>query len=185
MEQVLQQSTLQIAVANLVELPITMLAERVRDEMIDNAALEEVDKDDFPAPDNDERSDADDDFDNDDNKETDERSDADEDFSDTDERSDSTDGDDFGDYLSEDDIPAYLRERAEAQDNTTEMQWADSSSFYDDLQQQVGEYDLTDHEKKVLEYLIGSLDEDGFLRKDLTFIEDELLLYHQTQTSPE
>ena len=46
MEQVLQQSTLQIAVANLVELPITMLAERVRDEMIDNAALEEVDKDD-------------------------------------------------------------------------------------------------------------------------------------------
>ena len=185
MEQVLQQSTLQIAVANLVELPITMLAERVRDEMIDNAALEEVDKDDFPAPDNDERSDADDDFDNDDNKETDERSDADEDFSDTDERSGSTDGDDFGDYLSEDDIPAYLRERAEAQDNTTEMQWADSSSFYDDLQQQVGEYDLTDHEKKVLEYLIGSLDEDGFLRKDLTFIEDELLLYHQTQTSPE
>lgn len=39
--QTQQLSSLQVAVAKLVELPVTELATRVRDEMVDNAALEE------------------------------------------------------------------------------------------------------------------------------------------------
>ena len=45
--QTQQLSTMQVAVAKLVELPITELATRVRDEMVDNAALEESDADHF------------------------------------------------------------------------------------------------------------------------------------------
>lgn len=37
---------------------------------------------------------------------------------------------------------------------------------------------LTDKEKEVMEYLIGSLDDDGLLRKDLDSISDELMIYH-------
>ena len=43
--QTQQLSSMQVAVAKLVELPITELATRVRDEMVDNAALEERDGD--------------------------------------------------------------------------------------------------------------------------------------------
>ena len=39
-KQTQQLAAMQIAVAKLVELPVTDLAQRVRDEMLDNAALE-------------------------------------------------------------------------------------------------------------------------------------------------
>lgn len=36
----------------------------------------------------------------------------------------------------------------------------------------------SDKEKEIMEYLIGSLDDDGLLRKDLDSICDELAIYH-------
>ena len=45
--QTQQLSSMQVAVAKLVELPVTELVTRVRDEMVDNAALEEKDPDNF------------------------------------------------------------------------------------------------------------------------------------------
>lgn len=49
--QTQQLASLQVAVAKLVELPVTELAARVRDEMVDNAALEEKDGEDYPTHD--------------------------------------------------------------------------------------------------------------------------------------
>ena len=46
------------------------------------------------------------------------------------------------------------------------------------LNEQVGERVLTERQKEILEYLIGSLDDDGLLRKDLESISDELAIYH-------
>jgi RNA polymerase sigma-54 factor len=59
-----------------------------------------------------------------------------------------------------------------------EMVWSDSLSFYDKLKEQMGELDLTAEERDVLEYIIGSLDDDGLLRKPLDSICDELAIYH-------
>ena len=42
----------------------------------------------------------------------------------------------------------------------------------------MGELDLTAEERDVLEYIIGSLDDDGLLRKPLDSICDELAIYH-------
>ena len=54
--QVQQLSALQVAVSKMVELPITELAQRIQNEMVENAALEEKDTDNFtdnePADDN-------------------------------------------------------------------------------------------------------------------------------------
>ena len=55
--------------------------------------------------------------------------------------------------------------------------YGDTTSFYDKLKEQVGEIDLNDEEEQVLLYLIGSLDSDGLLRKDLDTIADELAIY--------
>ncbi|MBR3915676.1 MAG: RNA polymerase factor sigma-54 [Bacteroidaceae bacterium] len=54
----------------------------------------------------------------------------------------------------------------------------DTLSFGDTLMEQLGECVLTPVERAVGEYIIGSLDEDGLLRKSLQEIEDELLVYN-------
>lgn len=59
-----------------------------------------------------------------------------------------------------------------------EIVYGDTTSFYDKLKEQIGELDLSDTEREVMEYLIGSLDDDGLLRKDLDTISDELAIYH-------
>ena len=50
-----------------------------------------------------------------------------------------------------------------------EMVYGDTVSFYDKLMEQVSEEDLTNTQRQIMEYLIGSLDNDGFLRSDVSF----------------
>lgn len=59
----------------------------------------------------------------------------------------------------------------------------DTQSFYDSLTEQMGEYDLTEEERQILEYLIGSLDDSGFITKPIHQIVDELEIYHSIPTS--
>ena len=64
-----------------------------------------------------------------------------------------------------------------------EMVYGQSVSFYDELLEQVGEMELSDQERYVMEYLIRSLDDDGFLRTPLENIADELAIYHNIDLS--
>ena len=50
-------------------------------------------------------------------------------------------------------------------------------SFYDMLRAQMGELSLNDTQHDVMEYLIGSLDNDGLLRKPVEQIADEMAIY--------
>ena len=59
-----------------------------------------------------------------------------------------------------------------------QMVFGEQTSFYDTLKEQMNELDLTEEQQSVMEYLIGSLDSDGLLRKDLDTICDELAIYH-------
>ena len=52
------------------------------------------------------------------------------------------------------------------------------SSFYDTMKEQMLELELTDVQKAIMDYLIGSLDADGLLRKPVESIMDELTVYH-------
>lgn len=67
----------------------------------------------------------------------------------------------------------------------TEIVYADSSSFYDNLKEQIGEVELSETDRKILEYLIASIDNDGFLRKDLSDICDELAIFSYIDTTPD
>ena len=180
--QTQQLSTMQVAVAKLVELPITELATRVRDEMVDNAALEESDADHFADNTSDNSADMGNDMG---------ASDADDKANDDidvpnayeDTENYGREADAMGDYFSADDVPSYLQQRAEAERDRTEIQFAGSTSFYEELQRQISEHNLNEHEEQVIEYIIGSLDEDGLLRKDTEVIADELAIYHNVNTS--
>ena len=85
---------------------------------------------------------------------------------------DSMPADELDDYSGNEEIPvahAY---------SGTEMPLGDTLSFGDTLMEQLGELSLTPVQQTVGEYIIGSLDEDGLLRKSISEIADELLVYN-------
>ena len=143
----------QILVVKLLELPTMELEERVRAEILDNPALEEG-KD---------PSEQDHDIDTDLNEDN---LYSNEDLS-------------LGDYRTEDDIPDYkLQEHNRSKGEVAEeIPFSDSVSFYEMLLEQLRMQHLTEEEEVMAEYLIGSLDDDGLLRKGMQTLIDELMLY--------
>lgn len=85
---------------------------------------------------------------------------------------------------SDDELPAY--ENIRRQQNNAEYEeivYGDTVSFYDKIHSQLAEHELTDQQRDIIEYLIGSLDDDGLLRKPLDSISDELAVYHNIDVS--
>lgn len=89
------------------------------------------------------------------------------------------------DFASEDDIPGYLWSATEGEPKENSIDYGDSQSFYEQLMDQAGEYRLTSHERQILEYLIGNLDDNGFLSQPLFVIVDELQISHECDTTEE
>ncbi|MBO5865757.1 MAG: RNA polymerase factor sigma-54 [Bacteroidaceae bacterium] len=85
------------------------------------------------------------------------------------------------DYSGNDDIPVVSGGFVPSLENS----YGDVVSFGDTLMEQLGALSLSPDEKAIGEYLIGTLDEDGLLRKPLSEIEDELLIYNNIATSQE
>lgn len=168
-EQRLQQtiSQQQLLRAQLVELPIQQLAERVETEMNDNPALEtSTDEDEYPLyaeGDAGDEQDAAEDFDAQREQE---------------ERRDALDAalEDIG--RDDEELPVYQGGMNVADSEEREMQVSDTQSFYDSLLLQVGEMELNEQDRYVMEYLIRSLDDDGLLRIPLDTICEELAIYH-------
>ena len=85
------------------------------------------------------------------------------------------------DYSGNDDIPVASGGFVPSLENS----YGDVVSFGDTLMEQLGALSLSPDEKAIGEYFIGTLDEDGLLRKSLSEIEDELLIYNNIATSQE
>ncbi len=66
-----------------------------------------------------------------------------------------------------------------------EQTYGSKDSFYDTLKEQMNMLVLTEKEKEVMEYLIGSLDNDGLLRSNPDNIIDELAIYDNIYVTPE
>ncbi len=170
-EQRLQQSisAQQLLQAQLVELPIAQLAERIQTEMNDNPALEPASDEDYPdfsegtdLSDYAETADSPEEYDR--QREREERGDA------LDAALESIGRDD-------EELPVYHSGQVMSEERE-EMVFGEQQSFYDQLREQMGETELTQREHDIMEYLIGSLDDDGLLRKPLDALSDELAIYH-------
>ena len=160
-QQLLQTlSPYQILVVKLLELPTMELEERVRAEILDNPALEEGRE---PSEQN-HTDELDTDF-------SEENAYMNEDIS-------------LGDYRTEDDIPDYkLQEHNRLKGEVPEeIPFSESVSFYEMLLDQLRMQHLSEEEKTMAEYLIGSLDDDGMLRKGTSTLIDELALYRGIYT---
>ena len=167
-QTITQQQLLQ---AQLIELPITQLMERVTAEMDDNPALEvSTDEPEYP-----EYADSTD------------SSDTPESSSDTYEQEERQSAlDEALESIGRDDeeLPVYQGGMS-SQEEREDMVYGQSLSFYDQLNEQMNMCDLTEQERNIMEYLIGSLDDDGLLRKPLHSITDELAIYHNIDVTEE
>ena len=162
-QQLLQTlSPYQILVVKLLELPSMELEERVRAEILDNPALEEGKE----MPEHESTDDFGTDF-NEDNT-----------YNNNEDLS-------LGDYRTEDDIPDYkLQEHNRSRGETPEeIPFSDSVSFYEMLLEQLRMQHLNEEEEVMAEYLIGSLDDDGLLRKGVRTLIDELAIYRGIYTN--
>lgn len=184
-EQKLQQlqrlSAQQMLQVKMLEMPLNELEDNINAELDDNPALETENPDDaLMGEGNEDRSALDDSNNSNDDEFGDDAYEA---QSEKEERKDELDQalESIG---KDDQMPDYNTDRYNTQNaDYEEMVYGDTTSFYDKLKEQMDMQILTDKEKQIMEYLIGSLDEDGLLRKDLDSICDELIIYHNIDVS--
>jgi len=82
----------------------------------------------------------------------------------------------------DDEMPVYNGGSSEHGD-FNEIVFGEYTSFYDELKEQVGEHELSDKQRNIIEYLIGSLDDDGLIRKNISDISDELAFNYNIDAS--
>ena len=88
----------------------------------------------------------------------------------------------LGDYRTEDDIPDYKLQqpnyyRESAREN---IPYVESQSLHEFLSDQLHLKDLSEDDLKIGDYLIGNIDEDGYIRRELSAISDDLAFQYGT-----
>ncbi len=144
----------QIQLMKLIQLPTQAFEQRLKQELEENPALESGK--DEPETINDEFDDVYD--------------------ADTDAENINTDDINIDDYLSDDEVPDY-RTKANnysADDEDKNVPYAAGISFYQYLISQLNTSYLSDEEWSIAEFLIGSVDESGYIRRSLADITDDL-----------
>ncbi|MGZ5190363.1 MAG: RNA polymerase factor sigma-54 [Flavisolibacter sp.] len=179
--QSLQQKLLQklspqqIQLMKLLQVPTANLEERVKEELEENPALELTD-------------DAHDDYEE--NKDEFAEASTTEEFEESEISSeDQYENIDISDYVQDgdDDIADYkLRDDNYGdQEEKTTMPYKVETSFYEVLEAQLGMLKLDERELRIAEQIIGSIDEDGYLRRETTAIVDDLAFRQNIESTDE
>lgn len=141
----------QIQVIKLLEIPTVQLEQRIKKELEENPVLElSGDSPEDEAEEHEDQSSGEDDKENDE-------------FS-------------LEDYMDDDDIPEYrLSSNNYSKDERQiDIPFSAGTSFHESMSEQLGLANLTEAQKQLAEYIIGNIDEDGYLRRDLSSISDDL-----------
>jgi len=174
LKQGLQQKMLQklspqqIQLMKLLQVPTVALEQRIKDELEINPALEESvnDNDENEPVSEDPFASAEDD---------------------TKEEHEDQNREDFNldAYIDDDETPAYKLQanNYSPDDERKEIPFAGGISFQEHLSQQLQLRNLNDEEFAIAEYLIGNLDEDGYLRRELFAICDDLAFSQNIMTT--
>jgi RNA polymerase sigma-54 factor len=167
LSQKLQQklSPQQIQLMKLLQVPTMELEQRIKQEIEENPALEEgEDVDDEPLP-------------------TEEQAIA----ENEDEPESSNEEFDLSDYFDDDDTPDYkLSARNEgADEEDREMPISVGATFQEALRSQLALRDVDERMEQLGEHLIGNLDEDGYLRRSLDQIVNDLAFTANIMTDQE
>jgi len=166
LKQRLQQKLLQklspqqIQMIKLLEVPTLQMEQRIKKELEENPALEEGSEDeDIPTEPEDDQFD--------------EKDKDQEEFT-------------LDDYIEEDEIPDYrlqAKNYSKDEEKRSEIPFSVGFSFQELLESQLSLRDLTEKQKILGEYILGNIDEDGYLRRDLINIVDDLAFLQNVETT--
>lgn len=163
LKQLQRLSPQQIQLMKLLQVPTIALEARIKEELEANPALEE-------GPEGDDMDDEFADLQNE-----------------SEEMEDQTADDEFSieDYLDDDDIPDYklYANNSSADDEEKEVPLSGGASFQDLLLEQLGMRVLSEAQKTIAENIIGNIDDDGYLRREIFAIVDDLAFTQNIQTN--
>ncbi|MDD2593480.1 MAG: RNA polymerase factor sigma-54 [Bacteroidales bacterium] len=165
----------QIQLMKLIQLPIAELEQRIKEELISNPALDTLD-----------------DTDDDENimiidDEIDKNNEL--DYPDIDdEKTDIINDDDelLDEYIDEDEIPEYkLYINNTSPDDSTNIQYYDytTKTLNDYLKEQLDYKNLSEQEYLIGEYIIGNIDDNGYLQRSIDAIVNDLLFIREINTN--
>ncbi len=154
----------QIQLMKLIQLPTQAFEQRISQEIEENPALEggKEESDEF-----------DDEFNNED------------DYNDDNEHIETEIN--IDEYLSDDETPSYRlsANNSSPDDDDKQIPYASGTSFNQFLLQQLNTYRLNEEEKEIARFLIGSVDDGGYIRRNLLDIVDDLAFTQNIFTSEE
>ena len=179
----------QIQLMKLLQVPTAQLEQRIKEELEINPALEEGDD---MGNDDIESNAEDPEFENENYKEDaevdgdnsiEDKTKYEEDFETT-TTAGSDDDFDISDYLQDLDSAdyKYSNNNGSEDDDQTEMPITVGASFHDNLLAQLGLSDLDDRHYRIAEYVIGSIDDDGYLRRELSAMVNDLMFSQNVVT---
>lgn len=146
----------QIQLMKLIQLPTQAFEQRLKEELNENPALEggkeeekyedELDKDEF------------------------------DDYNDDDYDTIDTEDINIDEYLSNDETPDYKLQSNNYSDDDDEREvpFAAPITFHQDLINQLNTFILSDQEREIAEFLVGSIDDMGYIRRTIADIVDDL-----------
>ena len=154
----------QIQLMKLIQLPTQAFEQRVKQELEENPALDS-------GKERDEKYD--DDFDNSQD--------------DYEERETIETDINVDEYLSDDDIPSYRlnANNYSADDEEKSVPYASGTSFGQFLKTQLQTYRLSDTDRQIAEFLVGSVDESGYIRRSIDDMVDDLAFTQNVYTDNE
>jgi len=168
LDQKLQQKLLQklspqqIQMIKLLEVPAMQIEQRIKKELEENPALEEGEEEDEVRTDEEENE----------PEETDAQKDE---FT-------------LDDYLNDEDIPDYrlqVNNTSKDEDRKEDIPFSAGTSFHDTLISQFNLRVSTEREQTLGEYIIGNIDEDGYLRREIENMVDDLAFLQNITTDEE
>ncbi|MFN4197820.1 MAG: RNA polymerase factor sigma-54 [Flavobacterium sp.] len=156
----------QIQLMKLIQLPTQAFEQRLKEEMNENPALEGGKEEQF--------------------EEDYEKDNFEEDYDDDYEHIDAEDIN-IDEYLSNDETPDYKLQtnNYSDDDDDREIPFAATVTFHQDLLQQLNTFVLSDEERDIAEFLVGSIDDTGYLRRSLADIVDDLAFTQAIYTDEE
>lgn len=150
----------QIQVIKLLEIPTTQLEQRIKKELEENPVLD-IERDQAEYEEEEYKNDL--------------------------KSSEDNENEEFSveDYLNDEDYPTYkyTSRNYSSDDKYADIPFSAGTSFHDYLEEQLGLVSMSENDLVLAEQIIGNIDEDGYLRRDLESITDDLAFSQNIATS--
>jgi RNA polymerase sigma-54 factor len=155
----------QIQLMKLIQLPTQAFEERLKQEIEENPALD-TGKEDLESIDDDLSNEYDDDA-----------------------GTEKIEAEDINidEYLSDDEVPSYKTQanNYSADDEEKNVPYAAGTSFHQSLKNQLNTYSFTEEEQTIAEFLVGSIDDSGYIRREIIDLVDDLAFTENVFTTEE